>query len=130
MSVPILNIHQIVALLTLLGDEKTIALFERDSVSVRKSVSIAVSAPKNPNFHGRCESNLIARFHLFSRAQNDSVPGVLVVGREPRWVGRLGDFGAVDLLERVDALALGIESVHKMHDWRYEVVDSLGRRVI
>lgn len=45
------------------------------------------------------------------------VPGVLVVGRESGRVGGLGDLGASDLLQRVDALAFGIESVHEMHDW-------------
>lgn len=34
---------------------------------------------------------------------------------------RLCDFGTDNLLERVDALAVGVESVHEMHDGRFEV---------
>jgi len=47
--------------------------------------------------------------------ERDSVPGVLVVGREARRVGRLGDLAVGHLLEGVVALALGVQSVHEMH---------------
>lgn len=43
------------------------------------------------------------------------LPGVLVVGREARRVGGLGDLAVVDLLEGVDALARGRHGVHQMH---------------
>lgn len=43
------------------------------------------------------------------------LPRVLVVRREASRVGGLCDFGAVDLLQGVDTLALAVESVHQMH---------------
>jgi len=52
--------------------------------------------------------------------EGDTVSGVLVVGRKSGRVCRLGDLGTDNLLERVDALAVGVESVHKMHDGRFE----------
>lgn len=101
-----------VVLLTLLSDEKTVALLESDSVSVRSFWSAFLLSHMrqlhSASFFGMLHS---------------SVPRVLVVWREPRRVCRLGDFGTGDLLERVDALALGIEGVHKMHDWRFVVLD-------
>ena len=45
----------------------------------------------------------------------DPLPRPLVVGREPRWVRRLGHLPARHLLERVDALPAGVEGVHEMH---------------
>lgn len=43
------------------------------------------------------------------------MPRVLVVGRKPGRVCRLCDLGADNFLERVDALASGVEGVHEMH---------------
>jgi hypothetical protein len=45
------------------------------------------------------------------------VPRVLVVGREARGVGALGDLAVNDLAEGVDALGriLGVGDVHQMH---------------
>lgn len=43
------------------------------------------------------------------------LPRVLVVGRKAGGVGGLCDFGANDLFQGVDALALVVESVHQMH---------------
>lgn len=40
---------------------------------------------------------------------------VLVVWGESGRMRRLGDLAGSDLLERIDALAFGIESVHEMH---------------
>lgn len=53
--------------------------------------------------------------------EGDAVTGVFVVGGEASRVGRLCDFGAHDLLERVDALAVGVEGVHQMHVGRFMV---------
>jgi len=47
--------------------------------------------------------------------EGDAVSRVLVVGREASRVCGLCDLGASDLLQGVDTLALGIESVHQMH---------------
>jgi hypothetical protein len=42
------------------------------------------------------------------------LPGKLVVGAEPGWVGGLGDLAINDFLEGVFALPIGIEGVHQM----------------
>lgn len=55
-----------------------------------------------------------------TRHRRDSLPGVLVVGREARRVGGLGDLAVVDLLEGVDALAGGRHGVHQMHGGGFE----------
>jgi len=47
--------------------------------------------------------------------ERNPVPRVLVIRREPRWVRRLGDLAINDLLQRVLALAIRSEGVHKMH---------------
>lgn len=40
---------------------------------------------------------------------------VLIIRAEACWMRALGHLGVVDLLQRVDARAFGIEGVHKMH---------------
>lgn len=47
--------------------------------------------------------------------QRHAVAAVLVVWREARRVRGLGHLAAVDLLQRVDALARRVEGVHEMH---------------
>lgn len=62
-----------------------------------------------------------------------SLPGILVVRTEPRWMGTLCDSAhGRDLLERVDALALRVNSIHQMHlgrsiAWSVKLGGSLGR---
>merc|ERR1712230_50558 len=74
-------------------------------------------------YSNRC-SGLLAEYLLIlllhheqtvALLERNPVPGVLVVGREPRWVRRLGDLAINDLLQRVLALAIRSEGVHKMH---------------
>lgn len=48
-----------------------------------------------------------------------SVPRVLVIGREAGRVRRLRDLAVHDLLQRVNALAIGAERVHEMHPGRF-----------
>jgi len=50
--------------------------------------------------------------------QGDSLSGPLVIGREARWVRRLGDLAVSDLFEGIQAVAIVVESVHEMHDVR------------
>lgn len=81
--------------LTLLGEEQTVALLQRDPVSrMCPSVSAILSALP---------------------AELRDVPRVLVVWGESGWVGGLCDFCADDLLEGVDSLALVVEGEHEMH---------------
>jgi hypothetical protein len=60
---------------------------------------------------------LLCQKQAIALLDGDPVPRVLVIGREPRWVGRLGDFAVNDLFERVDALGrvLRVGDKHKMH---------------
>lgn len=59
------------------------------------------------------------------RLNKESLPRVLVVGREASRVCRLCDLGAVDLLQGVDTLAFAVESVHEMHAGGIVIVRSL-----
>ncbi len=43
------------------------------------------------------------------------MPRILVIRRKPRWMRALCHFPTSDLLQRVNALARGIEGVHEMH---------------
>lgn len=47
--------------------------------------------------------------------QRHPLPRPLVIGREARRVGRLGDLAVGNFFERVHALAISVERVHKMH---------------
>ena len=46
------------------------------------------------------------------------IPRVLVIRRKARRVSRLCDFSGDDFLESVQALAVRVEGVHEMHDYR------------
>lgn len=72
------------------------------------------------------------RAHLHARLCKEWIggkeihaPRVRVVGREARRVRRVCDAAVDDLLERVDALALGIEGVHEMHSVGFAPVSEL-----
>lgn len=86
-----------------LSQEKTITLLKSDTVSMAVA-KLATALP------GCCHS----------AEQRNGVPGIFVVGREPGWVGGLGDLTLDHLLQGVNALALGIESEHEMHDCETE----------
>jgi hypothetical protein len=60
---------------------------------------------------------LLRQKQTVSLLDGDAVPRVLVVGREARGVGALGDLAINDLAQRVDALGrvLGVGDVHQMH---------------
>lgn len=69
-------------------------------------------------------SSILSFSFFFCKSRKEErhgIPGVFVVGRKSGRVCRLCDFGTDNLLERVDALAVGVESVHEMHDGRFEV---------
>ena len=80
-----------------LGEEKTVALLEGDTLPV----DIMLDHHSLP-----CRMRTLIGL---------GVPGVLVVGREASRVGGLGDLAVVDLLEGVEALARGRQGVHQMH---------------
>jgi hypothetical protein len=50
-----------------------------------------------------------------SLLQRHAMSRVLIIGRKPRRMRALCDFSTGNLLQRVDALAGGIEGVHEMH---------------
>lgn len=110
----VLSPNQMGLLLTLLGRQQAEALLERDAVAIvcirQRFLSFTWSS-QQPLLR-KCFCSIgVER----SRRAGLDVPRVLVVGGEAGGVGALGDLVADDLLQRVDALALGVESVHEMH---------------
>jgi hypothetical protein len=75
--------------------------------------SVSRNSAANAYFEGRL--TLLSQKQSISLLQRNAVPRVLIIWRESRRVCGLGDFASNDLLQRVDTLARGIESVHKMH---------------
>jgi hypothetical protein len=72
----------------------------------------------SPNFpQATATPTLLCQEQSVALLDGDPVPRVLVVGRKPCWVGRLGDFAVNDLFERVDALGrvLRVGDKHEMH---------------
>lgn len=58
---------------------------------------------------------LLSQEKLKASLESNALARPLVIGGEARGVGGLGDLSLGDLLEGVQAIALGVESVHKMH---------------
>lgn len=69
---------------------------------------------------------LLGQEQPVSLLQRHPMSRVLVIRRKSRRVSRLGHFARNDLVQRVNALAIGINGVHKMHFVRYWVLQRVG----
>lgn len=66
---------------------------------------------------------LLSQEKLESSLEGNALARPLVVGGESRRVGGLCDLSLGNLLEGVEAVALSVESVHKMHCGGCDVID-------
>lgn len=62
-----------------------------------------------------CQLTLLGQKKGKPPLQRNTLARPLVIWRESRRVRRLGDLSVGDLLERVQAVAIGVESAHEMH---------------
>lgn len=68
-----------------------------------------------PNWETGEKLTLLRQQQTITLLQRHTVPAVLVIRAEPRRMRTLGHLASIDLLQGVDARALGVKGVHEMH---------------
>lgn len=64
---------------------------------------------------------LLSQEQVKATLQRDALTRPLVIGGEARRVRRLGDLAVGDLLQGVEAVAVGVEGVHQMHGGLFDL---------